>query len=165
VQHRQWAWLQLNRLLTAPELVLNGIKPKRTKNELVFLSHVLLYCTKKLTATNHNPNRLPLFANRLPAYALYHYDDEMPGVTKQAAQTSLGITEKPVENSMPTQEPALPTNRAFVVQFRAQAEAAPLHDEGRVEHLVSGQATHFSSWEELRRFIEQILTSVAEKPP
>ena len=62
-------------------------------------------------------------------------------------------------------EPALPTNRAFVVQFRAQVEATPSRYEGRVEHLVSGQATHFSSWEELRRFIEQILTSVAEKPP
>lgn len=66
---------------------------------------------------------------------------------------------------MTTKEPTLPTNRAFVVQFRSQAEATPPRYEGRVEHLVSGQATHFQSWEELQRFIEQILTSVAEKPP
>ena len=66
---------------------------------------------------------------------------------------------------MTTKEPALPTNRAFIVQFRAQGEATPLRYEGRVEHLVSGQAIHFQSWEELQRFIAQILTSIAEKPP
>jgi hypothetical protein len=66
---------------------------------------------------------------------------------------------------MTTKEPTLPTNRAFVVQFRSQAEATLPRYEGRVEHLVSGQAVHFQSWEELQRFIEQILTSVAEKPP
>jgi hypothetical protein len=37
----------------------------------------------------------------------------------------------------------LPTNRAFVVQLRAQPPGAPLAWEGRVEHVVSGQATHF----------------------
>ena len=66
---------------------------------------------------------------------------------------------------MATQEPALPTNRAFVVQFRARAGVTPSPTEGRVEHLVSGQATHFSSWDELRRFLAQVLTSVADKPP
>jgi hypothetical protein len=66
---------------------------------------------------------------------------------------------------MATQEPALPTNRAFVVHFRAQAGVTPPHPEGRVEHLVSGQVTHFSPWEELRRFLEQVQTSVADKPP
>jgi hypothetical protein len=66
---------------------------------------------------------------------------------------------------MTTKESALPTNRAFVVQFRSQGEATLLRYEGRVEHLVSGQATHFQSWEELRLFIECTLDSVAEKPP
>ena len=66
---------------------------------------------------------------------------------------------------MTTQEPSLPTNRAFVVQFRSQAEMAPPRYEGRVEHLVSGQATHFQSWEELQQFMERVLVSVAEKPP
>jgi hypothetical protein len=69
------------------------------------------------------------------------------------------------DDLMSKQAPTLPTNRAFVVQFRSQAAATPPRYEGRVEHLVSGQATHFQSWEELRRFIEQLLTSVSEKPP
>jgi hypothetical protein len=61
--------------------------------------------------------------------------------------------------------PSLPTDHAFVVQFRAQTDATPPHCEGRVEHVVSGQATHFASWEQLARFIEQVLTAVREKPP
>lgn len=65
----------------------------------------------------------------------------------------------------PKQAPALPTNRAFVVQFRAQPAGHPLRYAGRVEHLVSGQAAHFQSWDELQRFIEQVLTSVSAKPP
>jgi hypothetical protein len=39
---------------------------------------------------------------------------------------------------MTTKEPSLPTNRAFVVQFRPQADETLLHCAGRVEHLVSG---------------------------
>jgi hypothetical protein len=66
---------------------------------------------------------------------------------------------------MTTKEPLLPTNRAFVVQFRSRDKAPSLRYEGRVEHLVSGQATHFQSWEELRLFIECTLDSVVEKPP
>jgi hypothetical protein len=66
---------------------------------------------------------------------------------------------------MATKESALPTNRAFVVQFRSLGEATLLRYEGRVEHVVSGQATQFQSWEDLQRFIEQVLTSIAEKPP
>ena len=37
----------------------------------------------------------------------------------------------------------LPTNRAFVVQLRAQPPGAPLSWDGRVEHVVSGQMEHF----------------------
>ena len=62
-------------------------------------------------------------------------------------------------------EPALPTNCAFVVQFRPQSDATQLRCAGRIEHLVSGRATHFSSWEHLRAFIEQVLGSICEKPP
>ena len=46
-------------------------------------------------------------------------------------------------------QPTLPTNRAFVVQFRAQPSGASRGWEGRVEHVVSGQVTHFQSLEEL----------------
>lgn len=66
---------------------------------------------------------------------------------------------------MTTKGSALPSNRAFVVQFRAQGEVLSLRYQGRVEHLASGQATHFSSRKELQRFIEHILTNVDEKPP
>ena len=54
----------------------------------------------------------------------------------------------------------LPTNRAFVVQMRAQPLGAPLVWDGRVEHVVSGQMTHFHSLEELVAFISRVLASV-----
>lgn len=44
---------------------------------------------------------------------------------------------------MPQPPPPLPTNRAFVVQFRAQPAGAPIGWDGRVEQVVSGQVTHF----------------------
>lgn len=62
-------------------------------------------------------------------------------------------------------EPTLPSNRAFVVQFRtAELEMQP-ECTGRVEHVVSGQASCFESWECLQRFIYEVLTKVEEKPP
>jgi hypothetical protein len=62
---------------------------------------------------------------------------------------------------MPQAQPTLPTNRAFVVQFRAQPRGAPLGWEGRVEHVVSGQVTHFDSLEELLAFMRRVLTEVS----
>jgi len=56
--------------------------------------------------------------------------------------------------------PSLPTNRAFVVQFRAETELERGQCVGRVEHVVSGQATHFASLEELLAFIAKVLTAV-----
>ena len=57
-------------------------------------------------------------------------------------------------------QPTLPTNRAFVVQFRAQLSGASRGWEGRVEHVVSGQMTHFHSLEELLAFIRRVLPDV-----
>jgi hypothetical protein len=54
----------------------------------------------------------------------------------------------------------LPTNRAFVVQWRAQPPGTPLVWDGRVEHVVSGQATHLHSLGELVAFISRVLASV-----
>jgi hypothetical protein len=54
----------------------------------------------------------------------------------------------------------LPTNRAFVVQFRPQPPEAPLAWEGRVEHLVSGQVARFHSSEELLAFMRRVLAEV-----
>ena len=59
-------------------------------------------------------------------------------------------------------QPSLPTNRAFVVQFRAQSAEAPLSWEGRIEHLVSGQVGRFYSPEELLEFLDRMLTTVQE---
>ena len=53
--------------------------------------------------------------------------------------------------------PTLPTNRAFVVLFRAEPSATSRGWEGRVEHVVSGQTIHFASLEELLVFIRRVL--------
>jgi hypothetical protein len=47
-----------------------------------------------------------------------------------------------------------------VVQLRDQPPGAPLAWDGRVEHVVSGQMTHFHSLEELVVFISRVLASV-----
>ena len=59
---------------------------------------------------------------------------------------------------MSTNQPSLPTNRAFVVQFHADADVEQAHCSGRVEHVVSGQVTHFHSREELMAFFARVLT-------
>ena len=60
--------------------------------------------------------------------------------------------------------PSLPSNRAFVVQFRAQDEGTPLRWHGRVEHLVSGEVLRFDSLEQLLAFMHGCLTG-AKCPP
>jgi hypothetical protein len=60
-----------------------------------------------------------------------------------------------------TESPLSPY-RAFVVQFRAETNAAHGKISGRVEHVVSGQATHFVSVAELLAFIGQVLATVKE---
>jgi hypothetical protein len=60
--------------------------------------------------------------------------------------------------------PSLPTNRAFVVQFRAQPTDSTPFWEGRVEHLSSGQVLRFHSPEELLTFLTRVLTEVPEWP-
>jgi hypothetical protein len=44
---------------------------------------------------------------------------------------------------------ALPAERAFVVQVRADADLAMGRIQGRVEHVISGAAARFESTEEL----------------
>ena len=53
----------------------------------------------------------------------------------------------------------LPAGRAFVVQFDAATLEVREHVAGRVEHIVSAQATHFRSWEELQAFVTRVLTA------
>ena len=57
----------------------------------------------------------------------------------------------------PESKPSLPTDRAFVLQFRAHADVEHGPFEGRVEHVVSGQATRFHSLDELLAFLARIL--------
>ena len=63
---------------------------------------------------------------------------------------------------MPSSQPALPADRVFVVQFRPPAPDGSPTYEGRVEHLVSGQAARFHSLEELLAFIVRVLTDVQQ---
>jgi len=52
----------------------------------------------------------------------------------------------------------------FVVHFRMSTDIAQGRIEGRVEHVVSGRATHFASLEELLAFMARILTTVRSPP-
>jgi hypothetical protein len=64
----------------------------------------------------------------------------------------------------PADNPAhLSVTRAFVVQFRADTAVEQRHLTGRVEHVVSGQATDFESLETLLAFMAQVLR--AEEVP
>ena len=58
----------------------------------------------------------------------------------------------------------LSVHRAFVVHFRMSTDIAQGRIEGRVEHVVSGRATHFASLEELLAFIARVLTTVHAPP-
>ena len=60
--------------------------------------------------------------------------------------------------------PSLPANRACVMQLRAQPAGTPLRWEGRVEHIVSGEAIHFHSPEELLAFMTRIVTTTQGPP-
>ena len=61
---------------------------------------------------------------------------------------------------MDPSQPTLPTNHAFLVQLRAQSSESPMAWEGRVEHVVSGQVTHFHALEELLTFMQHVLAGV-----
>src|SRR5262249_50735942 len=53
--------------------------------------------------------------------------------------------------------PSLPSDHAFVVQFRARSSRHRLASAGRVEHVRSGEAIHFGSPEELLAFTRKVL--------
>lgn len=57
----------------------------------------------------------------------------------------------------------LSVHRAFVVHFRVSSEVARGQVTGRVEHVVSGQSTHFDSLEELLAFMGRVLTQQEER--
>ena len=65
----------------------------------------------------------------------------------------------------PTADRPLPVQRAFVVQLHATAAVAHGQLTGRVEHVLSGQAAHFHSMDELLAFIARVLVAVENTPP
>jgi len=52
---------------------------------------------------------------------------------------------------------SLPTNRAFVVQFRPVIAENEDIFQGRIEHLASGKADYFSNEWELYKLISKLL--------
>jgi hypothetical protein len=58
----------------------------------------------------------------------------------------------------------LSVHRAFVVHFRTNSDVTHGRMVGRVEHVASGQATHFASLEELLAFMARVLATVRSPP-
>ncbi len=63
-----------------------------------------------------------------------------------------------------TKKAPLSVHWAFVVHFRLSTNIDQGRIEGRVEHVVSGQSTHFDSLEELLAFMARVLASVRAPP-
>ena len=63
------------------------------------------------------------------------------------------------------EERVLPRDRAFVVQLTAQAAVVPEGFQGRVEHVASGQATHFHTVAECLAFMAQVLRERQARRP
>ena len=59
----------------------------------------------------------------------------------------------------------LSVHRAFVVQFRAETDAANGRVAGRIEHVSSRQTSSFRSWAEMQTFMSQVLLQVQAKTP
>lgn len=62
-------------------------------------------------------------------------------------------------------ERVLPRDRAFVVQLTAQTVGTPEGFLGRVEHVASGQATHFHSVAECLAFMARVLRERQARRP
>ena len=66
-------------------------------------------------------------------------------------------------SSVAQSQPSLPTDQAFVIQFRAPTAGASPRYEGRIEHLASYQVARFQSLEELLAFMIRVLTDVQHR--
>ena len=58
-----------------------------------------------------------------------------------------------------------PAHRAFVIQLGWESDVAGGEFAGRVEHVVSGEATHFQAFDELLAFIGRVLAHSGSAPP
>ena len=52
---------------------------------------------------------------------------------------------------------ALPSSRAFVVQFTAAPDVPQRRIAGRIEHIATGQALHFQNLQQLIAFVDDTL--------
>jgi len=69
-------------------------------------------------------------------------------------------------SSLPSYDDApLSPRWAFVVHFRLSTVIGTDIVSGRVEHVVSGRSTHFTSLEELLAFTARVLQEVQAKDP
>jgi hypothetical protein len=68
----------------------------------------------------------------------------------------------PPESGQPV---SLSPQHAFVVQFQTDADLEAGRAVGRVEHVVSGQATLFQSLEALLAFMAGVLREVRDASP
>jgi hypothetical protein len=59
----------------------------------------------------------------------------------------------------------LPVRRGFVVQFGAETVVGQGRFVGRVEHIVSGQATRFQTLNDLLAFFVQVLATPPPQDP
>lgn len=55
-------------------------------------------------------------------------------------------------------------DRAFTIRCGGEASPAQSLSAGRVEHISTGQVTHFESLPELLAIVNQILASVKNRP-
>ena len=65
----------------------------------------------------------------------------------------------------PAADRPLPVERAFVVQLHAMAVVAQGQLSGRVEHVLSGQAAHFDTLDELLAFMARVLAVLEGTAP
>jgi hypothetical protein len=78
------------------------------------------------------------------------------------------MRQKPWSNPVPQppeNKTSLSVHRAFVVHFRAEFDVARGQVAGRVEHVVSGQITHFHSLKDLLTFVARVLAQDTRQPP
>ena len=76
-------------------------------------------------------------------------------MNEQSQQKSMGKPWNKTSAAVTSKEPPLSVHWAFVVQFRVGTDIEWGPFEGRVEHVVSGQATHFHSLDELLAFMRR----------
>lgn len=62
----------------------------------------------------------------------------------------------------PTPAPLLP-DRAFVVQLREATPLAADSLQGRIEHVTSGKASNFASFDEVLAFMRRVLDETARQ--